>query len=48
MEQIIAKLGSKAPIIIARALARDPFAIATLVGVRGVAALTLIKNAFDS
>ena len=48
MEKIILKLGPKAPVIIARALAGDPFAIATLVGVGGVAALTLIKNAFDS
>lgn len=44
MEKIILKLGSKAPIIIAKALAGDPASIAILVAIGGIAIIDTIKK----
>ncbi len=44
MEALIAKFGARLPIIITRALAGDPIAIAEIVAVVGVAGYQVIKK----
>lgn len=44
MEVLIAKLGSRLPIILTRAAAGDPVAIAELIALGGAAAAMAISN----
>lgn len=44
MEALVVKLGVRLPVILARAAAGDPFAIAELVAAGGAAALLAIKE----
>lgn len=44
MEALVVKLGARLPVILARAAAGDPIAIAELVAAGGAAALLAIKG----
>lgn len=47
MEALIVKFGVRLPLIIARALAGDPTAIAQILAVGGIAALSEIGKKFN-